>query len=128
MSPLIKGSSLLLIIVTVLALSVESCVDHNIETPLVDCTDSKPVSFSTDVKPIITANCAIQGDGGCHNGGNGPDLNWTVFEKFQSHSSDVQDRITRPAGAVGHMPKIGSITDDQIKLIYCWVAQGAKNN
>jgi hypothetical protein len=26
------------------------------------------------------------------------------------------------------MPKIGSITDEQIKLLVCWVRQGAQDN
>ncbi len=83
------------------------------------------VSFASDVKPIVDTSCAITG---CHNGDNGADKNWTVFANFQSKSSNVKDRITRPAGADGHMPASGSITEDEIQTIVCWVDQGAKNN
>ena len=105
-----------------------SCVNHDLPKPAIDvrdCTSRDAVSFSGDVKPIITLKCALSG---CHNGDNGVDINWTVFANFQSHSAKVQDSITRPAGAAGHMPKVGSLTDEQIQTIYCWAAQGAKDN
>jgi hypothetical protein len=103
-----------------------SCVDHDLPSSAVPiCTSLDEISFSADVKPIVTQKCAISG---CHNGDNGSDKNWTVFDNFQSHSANVQDRITRPIGAAGHMPKVGSLTDAQIQTIYCWVAQGAKQN
>jgi hypothetical protein len=40
----------------------------------------------------------------------------------------VEDRVQRPVTAEGHMPKIGTLTDEQIKLLVCWVRQGAKDN
>lgn len=108
---------------------IQACVDHTL--PAADefsCSSIDEVSFATDIQPIINTRCAIEGDGGCHNGGNGPTLDWRVFSNFQGHASSVKDRITRPAGTSGHMPKIGSLTDDQIRLLVCWVDQGAQNN
>lgn len=108
---------------------LSSCADHSLP-PVSEygCTTFKEVSFDVDVQPVIDAKCAIVGDGGCHNGGNGPSLDWRVFDNFQAHANDVKDRITRPAGTSGHMPKVGSLTDDQIKLLVCWVEQGAQDN
>jgi len=109
--------------------TVQSCVDHKSEAiDPYDCDAFKEVSFEIDIQPIINSNCAIVGDGGCHNGGNGADLDWRVFSNFQSHASSVKDRVTRPVGATGHMPKVGEITDGQIKLLVCWVEQGALDN
>jgi hypothetical protein len=109
-----------------LVILLHSCVNHDLPNSAVPvCTSVDEISFSADVKPIITQKCAITG---CHNGDNGPDKNWTVFNNFQSHSSEVQDRITRPIGAAGHMPRVGSLTNEQIQTIYCWAAQGAKDN
>jgi hypothetical protein len=104
-----------------------SCVDHNLVTPVVDCTGVSTISYATQVKPIVEANCAIKG---CHNGDMGSDYNWTIFSTLQARalSGKLQDRITRPAGAEGHMPKTGSITDSERQAIYCWAAQGAPNN
>lgn len=111
-----------------LTASVASCVDHSAPESEYGCESALMVSFTSQINPIIQSNCAIVGDGGCHNGGNGPSLDWRVFDNFQSHALHVKDRITRPANAAGHMPKIGAITDDQIRLIVCWVEQGAQDN
>jgi hypothetical protein len=103
---------------------LQSCVDHTLpEVNIDECGGT--VSYASQVKPIVDTSCAIAG---CHNGDNGADKNWTVFTNFQSKSSNVKDRITRPAGADGHMPASGSITEDEIQTIVCWVDQGAKNN
>ena len=115
-------------ICAVVAASVASCVDHSAPESEFGCNTAETVSFANQINPIIQTNCVIVGDGGCHNGGNGASLDWRVFSNFQSHALNVKDRITRPANAAGHMPKIGSITDAQIRLIVCWVEQGAQNN
>lgn len=125
------SKSLRLVTVCAFALlvaSVASCVDHSAPESKYGCESAETVSFTAQINPIIQSNCAITGDGGCHNGGNGASLDWRVFENFQSHALHVKDRITRPANAAGHMPKIGAITDEQIRLIVCWVEQGAQNN
>jgi hypothetical protein len=103
---------------------VQSCVDHTLPETEID-TCGGTVSYINEVKPIVDTSCAIPG---CHNGDNGADRNWTVFSNFQAKSSSVKDRITRPPGAPGHMPLVGSITVDEIQAIVCWVDQGAKDN
>jgi hypothetical protein len=111
-------------IVVISIVVLQSCVDHTLPETEID-TCGGPVSYINDVKPIVDTSCAITG---CHNGDNGADKNWTVFSNFQGKSSSVKDRITRPPGAPGHMPLVGSITVDQIQAIVCWVDQGAKDN
>jgi len=116
-------------VLTLLIITIQSCEDNKLPEPgTIDCDGFKTVSFDVDIEPIINSNCAIVGDGGCHNGGNGPDLDWRVFSNFQDHAPQVEDRVQRPVGADGHMPKVGTITDAQIKLLVCWVRQGAKDN
>jgi hypothetical protein len=118
-----------MIILITTFLVAQSCVDHSLPPANeFNCSTFKEVSFDVDIQPIIDSKCAIVGDGGCHNGGNGPSLDWRIFSNFQSNASDVKDRVTRPAGTSGHMPKTGSLTDDQIKLLVCWVDQGAQDN
>jgi hypothetical protein len=107
--------------------TLHSCVDHTLpEVEVDECGGT--VSFDIDIEPIIDSKCAIVGDGGCHNGGNGASLDWRVFSNFQGKASSVKDRITRAPGSDGKMPKIGTLTNDQIQLIVCWVDQGAKDN
>jgi len=110
-----------------LVATLHSCVDHTFpEVEVDECGGT--VSFDIDIEPIIDSKCAIVGDGGCHNGGNGASLDWRVFSNFKGKASSVKDRITRAPGSDGKMPKIGTLTNDQIQLIVCWVDQGAKDN
>ena len=78
------------------------------------------VSFSGTIKNIIDTKCAISG---CHNGDNGASRNWTVFANVQNNAANIksltQSRI---------MPQTGSLTQEQIDLIACWVDDGALNN
>ena len=121
----IFGITALLIAGIVFILTLGSCVEHNLPAIQVDTSCLDVVSYSDDVHSVIMSNCAITG---CHNGDNGDDLNWKVFDNFQSHATHVQDRITRNVLATGHMPKTGSISQEQIQTIYCWVQQGANDN
>ena len=109
---------------------IQSCEDHQYPAPSnsVDCEGFKTVSYSLDIQPIINSNCAIVGDGGCHNGGNGADLDWRVYSNLHDHRDEVDRRVRLPKSATDHMPRIGEITEEQIKLLVCWVRQGAKNN
>ena len=124
----LRQSCAMLALACAWVLTAQSCVDHKLPEPAGFGCSGTAVSYAADVTPIITTKCAIVGDGGCHNGGNGANLDWRVFSNVQSHASSIKDRITRSPGTSGHMPKIGSLSDDQIKLISCWVDQGAQNN
>jgi hypothetical protein len=79
-------------------------------------------SFATDIKPILDKDCAVPG---CHNGDNGASRNWTVFTQVQSNAANIRTRTTNKS-----MPPAGStvLTEDQIRLIACWVDDGAKSN
>jgi SprB repeat len=77
-------------------------------------------SYKTDIQPIIATNCAIPG---CHNGDNGSSRNWTVFNNVQANAQNIKTRTGNRS-----MPLVGSLTQDQINLIACWVDDGAKNN
>jgi len=119
------GACAILIILGIM----QACADHTLPAPDQSaCASVDEVSFASDIEPIIDAKCAIVGDGGCHNGGNGASLDWREFSNVQSNATSVKDRITRPAGTSGHMPRVGSLSDDQIRLLVCWVEQGAQQN
>lgn len=80
-------------------------------------------SFATSIKTILSTSCAISG---CHNGDNGSTRNWDVFANVQNNASNIKTRTANKS-----MPPAGStaaLTTDQIKLIACWVDDGAKNN
>ncbi len=106
----------------ILMVSLDSCVSHDF--PEYVCTDT--YSFAEDVKPIIETKCAISG---CHNGDQGPDLNWTNFEEFHKRAASglVKFRVTHRIMPPSYSPA-GPLTQDQINAIACWSDQGALAN
>jgi hypothetical protein len=77
------------------------------------------VSWSADIKPIMTEYCATSG---CHDGiARSNDLRKYATAKFYSKSikSKTQNRS---------MPFNGSLSQRQIDLIACWVDDGAQEN
>lgn len=84
----------------------------------VDVSVTSGVSFQQKVKAIIDGNCATSG---CHVGGGREDF--TQFSVIQANSADIKTRIQS-----GNMPKTGSLTQNEIDLIVCWIDDGAINN
>lgn len=78
------------------------------------------VSFAGQIKAIIETKCAISG---CHDGSLGPDRDWRVLANLQANAAQVKSRTQSR-----DMPRSGSLTQEQIDLIACWVDDGAKDN
>lgn len=78
------------------------------------------VSFDAQIKPIINTKCALSG---CHNGDNGANRNWTVFSNVKANAANIKTLTGNRT-----MPQTGSLTQDQIDLIACWVDDGAQDN
>lgn len=96
--------------------------------------DLPEVSYSGDVKPVISSNCAFSG---CHG-----DSAYTQFS-LTSYEGLINGGITPGAPEKSKlystlktlsdediMPKkpYNELTEKQIQLIYVWIGQGAKNN
>ena len=90
------------------------------------CADS--VTYTNQIKPIITATCSISG---CHDGSAGSsspgdyrtftDIKTVVDNgKFKNRVLTLKDMP--PSNSTG--PK--TLTNDQIDLIQCWADQGYK--
>ncbi len=109
------------------------------------------VTFSADVQPIFTANCALSG---CH-AGSAPAMGQNLSEgvayanivgvpsrevpalnRIEPDEPDgsylihkIQDTQASVGGFGGRMPLGGgALSDDEIAAIRAWVAQGAPNN
>lgn len=76
------------------------------------------VSFASSVSPIITDKCAINA---CHNGSQFPDLR--VFKNIRDNASKI-----KTVTGNGTMPLNGSLTQNEIDMIACWVDDGAPDN
>jgi len=77
------------------------------------------VSYSQTIEVIIMDNCAVSG---CHNGSQFPDFR--IFENIQINKNNIRTRTqnkSMPAGG-------GSLTQEQIDLIACWIDDGALSN
>ena len=97
-------------------------------------TVTKTVSFSKDLTPIFTANCAKSG---CHNGSVVPNLtetsaynalvNGNYLNTATPEKSEVylwltgKEAATMPLGASNNPSNING-------LMLAWITQGAKNN
>lgn len=76
------------------------------------------VSYNATIKSIIANSCATTG---CHNGTQNPDLRTLV--NIQSRADRIKARTQAKT-----MPKGGSLTQQQIDAIACWVDDGALDN
>jgi hypothetical protein len=74
-------------------------------------------SFTNDIQPIISSNCATVG---CHDGSRSPNL--SAYSGISSNGSSVVGAINN------NMPPGGRLTAQQISLITCWVKSGTPNN
>lgn len=81
---------------------------------------SSGVRLSSDIMPIIAANCAVTG---CHNGSRSPDMR--TKEGIMSNANKIKNRTS-----AGTMPPAArpDLTASQIAIIACWVDDGAKDN
>ncbi|MCH7515301.1 MAG: hypothetical protein IH947_15370 [Bacteroidetes bacterium] len=76
------------------------------------------VSFVQLISPIIANNCALAS---CHGGTQFPDFR--VFSNIQNNAQIIKTRTQNKS-----MPLTGSLTNEQIDLIACWVDDGALDN
>ena len=99
-----------------------------------DLTGVPEVSYTNDIKRIMSANCNFEG---CHGGGGHHEGALDTYEGVMSfgeinagdaHASKLYRLITGRSGP--KMPPSGysDVSSTDIKTIYIWIEQGAKNN
>ena len=81
-------------------------------------TVSSGVSYSATISGIIKNNCAISG---CHAGTQAPDFR--VFKNIHDKAAQIKTLTGNRT-----MPRNGTLTQEQIDLIACWVDDGALEN
>ncbi|WP_405206684.1 cytochrome c [Aquimarina sp. LLG6339-5] len=115
MNDLLKIKKTLIIIIGITFLSCERNVEE--ESGIISEELCDPaISFSTDIKSIIDNNCIS-----CHGGNQAPDLR--TYESINNNSERVRTQVVNRT-----MPLGGSLSNDQIELIRCWIENGALNN
>jgi cytochrome c553 len=102
-------------LILTLGVFFSSCLTNVDELEELDPCET--ITFSENVKSIIEANC-VQ----CHgSGGNVPNL--TTYSGISANASFVKAETSSR-----RMPQGGSLTNDEIAAIACWVDAGALNN
>ena len=81
-------------------------------------TVSSGVSYSATVSGIIKNNCAVSG---CHAGTQAPDFR--VFKNIHDNAAQIKTLTGNRT-----MPQNGTLTQEQIDLIACWVDDGSLEN
>ena len=89
------------------------------------------VSFQNDIRRILNGNCTFSG---CHDGHSG-ETGLTTYEEVMSHVKAGNARGSKIYKAVtnrtfNEMPPSGypKLSSADIRLLYLWIEQGAKNN
>lgn len=81
-----------------------------------------PVNYTNDIKPIVDNNCIA-----CHSAG-GFNKPLATYEQVKNNIDGILDRIQRPNGDPGKMPKGGSLSTAQINIFIKWKADGLTEN
>lgn len=113
-----------------LAVSILTDCKHK---PLIP--DQPEVSFSRDVLPIIGGNCT---EAGCHGTTNTSEFELITYDDVMKDQriiagdadhSKIYRAITATSGEnMMPVPPRPSLSEIQVRMIYVWIMQGAKNN
>jgi hypothetical protein len=101
----------------------------------IDFSQYPEVKYSTDVSPIITANCTQDG---CHGSNRSKRFKLLTYDDVINHCKVISGQpeksnlysVVRSLNKNNRMPvdPLPQLTDNQIKTIYLWIGEGAKNN
>lgn len=100
--------------------ALSSCRSDKLAEPVVsNCAE--PYNFEADVKPILQEYCATAG---CHNGSVFPSvLDYSVLSQ-----SVTTGRFVREVLENRSMPPVRVLSEEEYKLIQCWVESGHPEN
>jgi hypothetical protein len=101
----------------------------------VDYSQFPEVKYSTDVNPIIIANCT---QSRCHGLVESERFDLLTYDNVIRHGGIVAGKphksnfynviSTLNPYNIMPVPPQPALTDEQIKTVFLWIAQGAKNN
>ena len=96
------------------------------EESTADTSDTKEVSFSTDIWPIIEEEALS-----AHGGSGGVFLeSYEDIMKYVVPEKPEESQLYKALIGDGHrlMPPNGPLPDEQIQLFFDWISQGAEDN
>ncbi len=97
-----------------------------------DLSGIPEISFANDIQAIISGNCAMNG---CHANDAQSEFPLTSYNDVMNHGEvkpgnahDSKIYEVLLENGDDKMPPNGNLTEIQIKKIYLWIEQGAKDN
>ena len=99
-----------------------------------DLESIRDISFSSDIQPIIAGNCT---QSGCHNDQGDSEFSLITYDDVinngevragNANGSKLYKAISNHSDKIMPPPPSLELSSDQIKLVYIWIEQGAKNN
>lgn len=105
-----------LLLLGLIVVTVSCSKDDEPAIDPVDDFDCTSVTWDTTISFIISNSCAISG---CHVPSTGRQ-NFLVPATVQFNAAGIKQRTGNRT-----MPQVGSLTDEQISQIACWVDEGA---
>jgi hypothetical protein len=127
---MIRQVSLLLIMITVIAISFNSCTSANKEEliPSVPC-DTVGMRYSVDIVPILSGNCYECHGATTHSisGVNLEDYN-TLKSYANGVDGQLYQNINHTSAHPMPLPPRPKLSDCNISKILDWINQGAPNN
>ncbi|WP_298540165.1 cytochrome c [uncultured Aquimarina sp.] len=109
-----KIKNALIIVLSITLFSCETNVEEDSDIIIESCDTT--ISFAASIKPIIDSNCIS-----CHGGSQFPDLR--TYDGINNNSARVRTQVVNRT-----MPQGGSLSNEEIELIRCWIESGALNN
>src|SRR4051812_10157398 len=98
-----------------------SCTFEKAKPLPVGCTST--IFYVTDVKPIIDAKCATSG---CHEPAGSGTGDFTDFAQLKAAVDN--GTFKNDVFILKTMPQGGSLSEDELGKLRCWLDQGAPNN
>lgn len=86
-----------------------------------DYVDVKKITYTNDVKPIITTSCTP-----CHMPPQGRKEPFENYEQVKTHIGAILERVTLPQDNRKFMPPVNkkpSLTEDQVAVLVNWQKQ-----
>ena len=111
-----------ILFLTIAFVSIISCGKD--EETKADCT-GVAATYTNGVSTILNNSCALSG---CHEGinlGGGIDLSTYATAKSASLNGKVLQSIKHESGAKAMPQGGGKLTDETIKIVECWIQNGA---
>jgi hypothetical protein len=102
-----------------------SCVNNKKDEPIpITASECGSITYTANVVPIIQQNCTTPY---CHDAGsvNG---NFNNYEELKIRVDDGRFRNSVIEGKTPVMPQTGKLPDAQIRILQCWLNNGAPKN